>query len=138
VGQIIETSDVCGRVDRITLRATEITRLDGQVVLIPNKDIFNKAVINHTASSVRRVDVETPVAAQSDLAETLRVAGTAVADIEGRDRDREIELFFKSGSDGNLILLVRFWIGWKDEAGYLRARSEAIQHLRRALVKSRL
>jgi small-conductance mechanosensitive channel len=81
VGDVIDTNDFSGRVDRITLRATEMTKLDGHFVLIPNKDIFNKPVINNSAAAARRVDVELPVPADGDLKQTLTAAHGANARI---------------------------------------------------------
>jgi hypothetical protein len=55
VDDVIETNNFVGRVSRITLRDTEIAQLDGQIVVVPNKEIFNKPVVT-TAASRRRVD----------------------------------------------------------------------------------
>jgi small conductance mechanosensitive channel len=137
VGDVIETTDFCGRVDRITLRATEMTKLDGQVVLIPNKEIFNKPVINHSASATRRVDVEMPVP-RNDPADALKIAGAAIARINGLVADRSIDLFVKNVNDTSMTLLMRFWIGSREEADYLRSRSEAIQNVMNAFEAHRV
>jgi small conductance mechanosensitive channel len=56
INDVIETNNFIGRVSRITLRDTEIDQLDGQVVVVPNKEIFNKPVVNHSSATRRRVD----------------------------------------------------------------------------------
>ena len=130
VNDVIETNNFVGRVSRITLRDTEIDQLDGQVVVVPNKEIFNKPVVNHSSASRRRVDFEIKVPPDMDLDEGLQLAHDAVAAIDRRDQHSEIELFFKAVEDTGTTLLVRFWIDSADEVEYLRARSTAIQRVK--------
>jgi small conductance mechanosensitive channel len=130
VNDVIETNDFVGRVSRITLRDTEIAQLDGQIVIVPNKEIFSKPVVNHSSASRRRVDFDIKVPPEVDLDEALNLSHDAVSGIDRRDQRREIELFFKSIEDTGTTLLVRFWIDSADEVEYLRARSIAIQRVK--------
>src|SRR5262249_43355632 len=130
VNDVIETNNFVGRVSRITLRDTEIDQLDGQVVVVPNKEIFSKPVVNHSSASRRRVDFEMRGPPDIDLEDALHLAHDAVSGIRRRDDHREIELFFKSVEDTGTTLLVRFWIDSADEIEYLRARSIAIQRVK--------
>lgn len=133
VNDVIETNNYVGRVSRITLRDTEIDQLDGQIVVVPNKEIFNKPVVNHSSASRRRVDFEIKIPPEVDLDEALELAREAVAGIERRDHRYEADLFFKSIEDTGTTLLVRFWIDSPDEVEYLRARSTAIQRVKSSL-----
>jgi small conductance mechanosensitive channel len=132
VDDVIETNNFVGRVSRITLRDTEIAQLDGQIVVVPNKEIFNKPVVNHSSASRRRVDFEIKVPPDADFDEALQLAHDAVAGIDRRDQRAEIELFFRSIEDTGTTLLVRFWIDSADEREYLRARSLGIQRVKRS------
>jgi small conductance mechanosensitive channel len=132
IGDVIETNNFFGRVDQITLRDTRLTQLDGQIVLVPNREIFGKPIINHTAAATRRVDLEVNVSYRADLDQVLNVAQEAIAAVEGRDPSREIELFFKSLGDSTLTLMMRFWIHYGSEVEYLRARSAAIRRVKHA------
>jgi small conductance mechanosensitive channel len=132
VNDVIETNSFFGRVRKITLRDTEIAQLDGQVVLVPNKEVFDKPVINHSASPRRRVDIEVNVSSRDNLDEVLAVARDALSGVPGRDPDQEIELFFKSLGDATLTLMMRFWIDCADELDFLRARSTAIHRVKQA------
>src|SRR5262245_51865818 len=129
---VIETNNLVGRVSRITLRDTQIAQLDGQIVVVPNKEIFNKPVVNHSSALQRRVDFEIKVPPDVDLDEALRLANKAVSSIDRRDKYREIELFFQSIDDTGTTLMVRFWIDSADEIEYLRARSAGIQRTKSA------
>jgi len=130
VGDVIATNDFVGQVTRITLRDTEIAQLDGQIVIVPNKEIFNKPVVNYSSSSRRRVDFEIKVPPEVNLDEALNLARDAVSSVDGRDAHHEIELFFKSIEDTGTTLLVRFWIDSAGELEYLRARSAGIQRVK--------
>ncbi|HKF68768.1 MAG TPA: mechanosensitive ion channel family protein [Vicinamibacterales bacterium] len=132
LNDVIETNNFVGRVSRITLRDTQIAQLDGQIVVVPNKEIFNKPVVNHSSALQRRVDFEIKVPPDVDLDEALRLANQAVSGIDRRDKHREIELFFQSIDDTGTTLLVRFWIDSADEIEYLRARSAGIQRTKSA------
>jgi small conductance mechanosensitive channel len=137
VGDVIETNDFLGRVSRITLRDTELVQLDGQVVVVPNKEIFNKPVVNHSSASKRRVDFEIKVPPDVDLDDVLQLAHEALAGVDRKDEPREVELLFNSIVDHGITLLVRFWIASADEVDYLRARSTAIQRLKRSFDRAR-
>jgi len=132
INDVIETNNFIGRVSCNALRDTEIDQLDGQVVVVPNKEIFNKPVVNHSSASRRRVDFEIKVPPDVDLDEALHLAQDAVASIDRRDHRQEIELFFKSVEDTGTTLLVRFWIDSAEEIEYLRARSSGIQRVKRS------
>jgi small conductance mechanosensitive channel len=132
VNDVIETNSFIGRVSRITLRDTEIDQLDGQIVVVPNKEIFNKPVVNHSSATRRRVDFEIKVPPDVDLEEALQLAHDAVSGVDLRDRRQEIDLFFKSVEDTGTTLLVRFWIDSAEEVDYLRARSVGIQRVKGA------
>jgi small-conductance mechanosensitive channel len=79
-----------------------------------------------------------PVPARSDLADTLKIARAAVTRVDGIVAGRSIDLFIKSVTDTSMTLLVRFWIASRDEADYLRARSEAIQNVMQAFEAHRI
>jgi small conductance mechanosensitive channel len=132
LNDVIETNNFVGRVSRITLRDTQIAQLDGQIVVVPNKEIFNKPVVNHSSALQRRVGFEIKAPPDVELDEALRLAHDAVSGIDSRDRRREIELFFQSIDDTGTTLLVRFWIDSADEIEYLRARSLGIQRTKSA------
>jgi small conductance mechanosensitive channel len=60
-GHLIETKDFFGVVKRVHLRWTEIRSPQGQLVLIPNKQVFENAIQNYTATGRRRIDLRVGV-----------------------------------------------------------------------------
>ena len=73
IGDIIETNDVFGVVEKIHLRTSIIRTLDGKMVVIPNKSVYQDKVVNYSVSGSRRVDVECGVSYGDDLSKVERV-----------------------------------------------------------------
>ena len=58
VGDIIEVSNQRGRVIKMSFRQTTILTYDKKIITIPNSIFSTSAFINHTASNIRRVDLD--------------------------------------------------------------------------------
>jgi len=130
VGDLVETNGFLGTVEDITLRSTAVRRAEGQLVLIPNSMVFKNPLINYTETSDRRVDVEVGVSYASDLAKAKRVALAALDGLEGRNLEREAELFYTGFGGSSIDFVVRFWLTDAFQGSYLAARSEAIQRIK--------
>jgi small conductance mechanosensitive channel len=139
VGHLIESKDVFGVVKRIQLRWTEVRTQQGQVLLIPNKQVIENAITNYSASGQRRIDLKVGVSYGDDLEKVRRVAVRAVEQVSARKPDTEVELFFEELAESSINLVVRFWIDFTaKQVDYLRARSEAIERLKRAFDENRI
>ncbi len=132
-GDLIETNDYFGSVQEINLRATHVRTPQGQIVIIPNKEVFQNAIINYSRTRKRRVDLECGVAYGDDLEVARRVAVEAVEGGEVRDESRAVELFYNEFGGSSINFVVRFWIDFEaKQADYLAAQSEAVIRLKRA------
>jgi small conductance mechanosensitive channel len=133
VGHLIESKDIMGVVRRVHLRWTEIRAPEGQVVLIPNKQVFESPITNYSATGQRRVDIKAGVSYGDDLEKVKRVALQVIGAMPERKPDTEVELFFQDFGDSSVNLVVRFWIDFSSkQSDWLQARSEAIMRLKRA------
>ena len=131
-GHLIKTKDWFGVVQDVSLRWTEILTPQGQLVMIPNKQVFENPIMNYTIRGQRRVDLTIGVSYGDDLEQVRQVALAAVEGIPGRLKDREAELFYEELAESSINFSLRFWIEAKSQADYLRARGEAIERLKRA------
>ena len=132
-GDIVESGDYMGLIERVQLRATVMRTFTGQRVLIPNADVFKNAIINYTQPGRRRVDVSVGVSYGDDLEMARRVALDAVRGVEGRDTAREPELFYEAFGDSSINFQVRFWIPFHTaQTDFLEARSQAIIRIKKA------
>jgi len=132
-GHLIASKDIQGIVKRVHLRWTEIRTPQGQLILVPNKQIFENPITNFSATGQRRVDLKAGVSYGDDLEKVRRVALQALEQMPSRKPDTEVELFFEDLSDSAISLVARFWIDFTSrQSDYLRAKSEAIERLKRA------
>lgn len=131
-GHLIKTQDYFGIVQEVKLRWTEVLTQQGQVVLIPNKQVFENPIMNYTVRGTRRVDITLGVSYGDDLEKAKRVAMEAVAAVPGRLPDREVELFYEELADSAIDFTVRFWIPFEKQKDYLAARSDAIIRIKKA------
>lgn len=57
VGEYISCGPVAGTVQGIGLFTTEITQLDGLYVMVPNNELWNKAIVNFSRMPTRRFEL---------------------------------------------------------------------------------
>lgn len=132
VGDLVETSDHLGVVQRIDLRTTELRNLQGLQVIIPNKDIFQNVLINYTRNGVRRVDLEVGVSYGEDLERVRRVTVEAVAKVNDVLVEKGVDLFYQGFGDSSISFEVRFWITSESNRHFHAVRSEVIMAIKAA------
>jgi len=136
-GHLIQTKDFFGIVQQIHLRWTELRTQQGQIVLIPNKLVFENALTNYSTTGRRRIDLDVGISYDDDLEKVRRVAIGAVEQVSTRRADTEVELFFEEFAESSINFVVRFWIDFTSKhSDYLAARSEAIERLKRAFAEN--
>jgi small conductance mechanosensitive channel len=133
VGHLIQTKDFLGVVQRVHLRWTEVATPQGQLVLIPNKQVFENPITNYTTSGKRRVDVKLGVSYSDELEKVRRVTLKTLEEISARKPDTDVEMFFEGLGESSVKLVARFWIAFtSQQSEYLAAQSEAIERLKKA------
>jgi small conductance mechanosensitive channel len=131
-GQLIKTQDFFGTVHEVNLRWTEVYTPQGQLVLIPNKQVFENPIMNYSSLGRRRIDLNVGVSFGDDLARARDVAMRAVEGVPQRLPDRPIELYYEEIGESSINFVVRFWIPFSKQGDYLEARSEAILRIKQA------
>ncbi len=132
VGDIIETKDFFGTVEKIDLRVTVIRTFQGLHVIIPNKDVFQSPVTNFTKTNDRRIDLEIGVSYAEDLDFVKEVAINSVAKLPYLLEDKEVQLVYNEFADSSINFTLMIWIRYPDEPGYLTAKSDAIMAVKKA------
>jgi small conductance mechanosensitive channel len=119
LGDAIDVSGFAGTVVAIDLRATELHTFDGQVVLIPNADVFTKPITNYTRAASRRVELDVSVALDSDLELIRRAALGAIATVPGLLDAPPPRVLFRNFGPAKIVLSVYYWIDTEltDEVG---------------------
>ena len=132
IGDVVETNDVFGVVEKIYLRTSIIRMLDGKTAVIPNKQIYQNKVLNHSASGTRRVDLACGVSYGDNLEKVRQVVTDTLASVEPRDRSRDVEVFFTGFGSSSIDLVGRFWVDYEKQPDFLDAQSRAIIAVKKA------
>lgn len=132
VGDIIETGDYMGPVREISLRETILETFQGQRVILPNAEVYGRAIVNYSTTHERRVDVACGVGYGDDLEKAERVAIQAVEGLSVRNESRPVQLYYNEFGDSSINFVLRFWIGFQAQTDFLGAQSEAIKAIKRA------
>jgi small conductance mechanosensitive channel len=83
----VEVSENHGRVTEITLRSTRIQTPQNTFVVIPNKQIIDQVLVNHTKHGRTRVDVPVGIAYKEEIPQARATLLAAVRDLEGVETD---------------------------------------------------
>lgn len=134
-GELIGTGEHLGVVEHIDLRTTELRNMEGIQVIIPNKEIFQKPLLNYTRNGTRRVDLIVGVSYGDDLENVERVTKEAVKGIGDLVPDKEVELFYREFGGSSINYVVRFWIEASSNKHYNDMRSRAIKAIKAAYDK---
>jgi small-conductance mechanosensitive channel len=132
IGDIIQSVDVMGVVQKINLRATEVRTFQGTDVVIPNKDVFQNPLFNFTHSKERRVDLDCGVSYGGDLDKVKKVTLNAIENCEGVDQEKGVSFFYKEFGGSSINFQVRAWIKDIQQAGFLETQSNMIVALKKA------
>jgi small conductance mechanosensitive channel len=136
VGDQVEIAGHHGKVQGIQMRATALETLDGLDIQIPNKDVFQNAIINYTKTDFRRVEISVGTAYGNDMETVRRIILEAVRDVPLRDSKREPEVFFTEFGDSSINSEVRIWITESIERSYKHVHSEAMIAIKKAFDKN--
>jgi small conductance mechanosensitive channel len=107
---MVETNGYFGKISKITLRHTVLLTPTGQEIIIPNKEITQKPMINYTRSGRRRIDIECGIAYKEDL---VRVKKIAIEAIENSGLEpgsiQPVKVFFHSFGESSINFTIQFW-----------------------------
>ncbi len=132
VDDIIETNGMIGIVKEINLRDTMIQTFGGQYIFVPNKQIFENAVINYSALGSRRVDLGIGVSYGDDLEKVKKISMESVQSIPSLLKEKPVELFYEEFGNSSINFQLRFWIPFTSQADFLQARSDAVMRIKKA------
>lgn len=131
LGDIIEVQGVTGTVRGLDLRATTIETFNGQLAIVPNKDVLQSVLTNFSDLGHRRIDVEVGVAYDSDLEQVQAVALAALEALENRAASQPVRVFFTGFGDSSIDLIAHVWIDLNAGHSFLDVRSQIVKAIKR-------
>lgn len=127
VGEYITAGPVAGTVQAIGLFTTEMLQLDGLYVMVPNNELWNKAVVNHSRMPTRRFELVVTLGYEDDL-KAAQGAMLALAEGDPRTLDEPAPVAFIAGlTDAGVRVGVRAWCKTGDHLALTWAMHEAVK-----------
>lgn len=136
VGHIIETNGFIGSIEEIELRSTRLKTTSGLHIVIPNREIFQKPIINYSLSENRKVELEFTVVNSLDLSKIETMLKSALNNGDASAKDAEV--FFSAIDDPKIKVYVSFWTTSNDPVEFMRVRHQAILRIYNAFVESKI
>lgn len=135
VGDLIETNDFFGKVERIHLRVTHIETLQGQLVMIPNSAVFQNPIINYSTLGKRRIDLAVGVTYGQDLPFAKKIAKEAVESLDGiRD---QVTIYYTDFGGSSINFTIRYWMDFTNKQFEYKAKvDEGIIAIKQAFDKN--
>src|SRR3990170_5754223 len=121
IGDKVETNAFTGTIREIKLRSTTLTTSAGLHVIIPNKDIFQKPIINYSRSESRRVELDFALPNTTDLYFAETIIREAVEQSSGSSIT-DLELYYTGIDDPKIKLTVSFQIDNTEPRGFMSHR----------------
>ena len=133
VGHTVKTNDFIGHIEEIQLRSTTIRTFSGLHLMIPNKEIIQKPMINYSLTNERRIELEFYINHTSDLDIAHKASMEAIAKINYLYPGKAIEIYFNDFTYTAIKVSIWFWIDNHQPPGYMVARHDAIYNLTQSL-----
>lgn len=132
IGDIVKIGEYMGKVSEINLRDTILLTFQGQMVIIPNKNVFQNPIENYSLLGKRRLDIEIGVSYGDDLEEVQRITLEAVKDIEGLSAEDPTTMYYKSFADSSINYTIRLWIKSPEQSAYWIVSNQVIINIKKA------
>lgn len=126
IGERVMVSDYKGEVKEINVRDTVIQTLDGELVIIPNRDVYENPIINLTHTRIRRRKIVIGLGYEQDVERAERLFLDAIKSIPEVVTDPPPTIRADSLGDSALTLEALFWVDQKKH-DFLQVHSKVVK-----------
>lgn len=110
IGDFIETSSHSGTVKRIQLFHTHLNTIDNRLVIIPNGTLAGSSLINYSAESTRRIDLNIGISYSDDIKKAKQLLMSLVENDEKVLADPAPQVFVSGLGESEVSLRLRIWV----------------------------
>ena len=132
IGDIVQLKEYMGKVEEINLRDTVLRTFQGQMVILPNKDVFQNPIENFSILGKRRFDLTIGVSYGDDLDKVRTVTLEAVRDLPHLSAEDPTTMYYREFSDSSITFVLRLWIKSAEQKDYMAGGSLAIERIKKA------
>jgi len=129
VGHRVEIADFEGTVQEITTRDTVIRTMDGEMVIIPNIEVYQNPILNYSGYPEHRRSVRIGLGYDEDVSGAVELFLETIQQVEGVLKDPAPSIYAEELGDSALILLARFWLDQR-ESGFYGVQSNVVQAIK--------
>ena len=133
IGDFVECESVEGQIEAITIRDTRVRRTDGQLVVMPNHELFQNPVTVRTDKDLRRTTIICGVGRREDVDRARDVIRSAVEALDSVRSDiKDVQIFAQKFGDASIDFEVTWWTG-SSPLAIRRSRDQVVAAVKRAL-----
>lgn len=131
-GDQIGSNDLEGTVEEIDLRVTRLRSYDGEIILIPNIEVFKTPITNFTRTGARRRHVLVGVDYRDDHDDAREVIRAAVAGVAGVHGEPAPEVWIAELGDSSVDFELVYWTDPDNMSGR-RVQDQVLAAVKRAI-----
>ena len=131
-GDVIKCGDDMGVVQEITIRNTLIRALSGELIVVPNAQLFKTSVEVLTNQKRRRVTLVCGVAYGEDVNQAHDVIKAAVENCDTVDKQKNVDVCASEFDDSSINFDVLWWTGSRPNEMRM-SRDEVVKAIKVAL-----
>ena len=133
VGDIVEIRGHFGAITKVGLGAADLRTPQGQIVVIPNGEVYRQPLKNFSRTGLRRVDLEMMLPYGSDLKKATSTMENALKGMKLRKPDTDFSVLLDEAGEYGMKAMARYWIDYPGQQGYFEARHEGLMAMHGAL-----
>ena len=104
-----------GKVEYIGVRATSLRKDDGELVLIPNGDMYSSALTIRGAGAKRRMTLKFNLGYDTDVDRAKGITYTALAEAQGVVQEPKANVYVTDLASEGVLVTVNFWLDTNED-----------------------
>jgi MscS family membrane protein len=137
-GDILKVHDITGTVERIGLRSTRIRTIDKTLVSVPNKQMVDSIVDNHTMRTMLRAEVKLQLSTQTPAADIEKVVAAINTMLLQNEQLHDKAVFVKDISRSGIQVLVEYFCKPMEHAAFDIMKQEINIGIKKILEENRI
>lgn len=129
LGELVSIADYRGTVKEINVRDTVVETLDGELVIIPNQEVFENPIINFSHSRFRRSRIKIGLGYEEDAGRAIPIFLETIKTVPGVETEPGPTIRADELGDSAMLLEALFWVDQK-EHNLMDIHSEVIKAIK--------
>jgi small conductance mechanosensitive channel len=131
LGEVVMISDYLGEVKEINVRDTVIETLEGELVIIPNRDVFENPIINYTHTRLKRRTIMIGLGYEEDADRAMEIFLNTIKSVPGVESEPAPSIRADELGESTLTLSALFWVDQK-KSDLFGVHSDVVKAIKKA------